>query len=164
MRQVVCDTGPVLHLLEAQAVELLQLAGNIYIPKAVTDELAYLMPKWQLPSWIRVETLTQPFAKQATVWYQAGLLDLGEAEAMALARLLKADWFLTDDAAARLFAQSLELEVHGSLGVLLWAAAIGHLDREQAEAALDRLSQTSLWLSKHILDEASTALQEIFKE
>jgi hypothetical protein len=51
MRQVVCDTGPVLHLLEAQALELLQLAGEIYIPKAVTAELAYLMPDWQLLFW-----------------------------------------------------------------------------------------------------------------
>jgi predicted nucleic acid-binding protein len=51
---------------------------------------------------------------QATRWLQVGLLDIGEAEAIALARQLNANWFLTDDAVARVLATSLGLEVHGS--------------------------------------------------
>ncbi len=46
-------------------------------------------------------------------------LGAGEAEAIALARSLHADWLLTDDAEARVVAQLAGLEVHGSLGVLL---------------------------------------------
>ena len=38
MRQVVADTGPVLHLLEARAVELLRLTGQVAIPEAVGDQ------------------------------------------------------------------------------------------------------------------------------
>jgi predicted nucleic acid-binding protein len=91
-----------------------------------------------------------------------GLLDPGEGEAIALARELKADWFLTDDAAARLFAQTLGIEVHGSLGVVLWAAATRHLDQARAEAALDRLFGTSLWISERVMDEARSALRQIF--
>jgi len=60
--------------------------------------------------------------QRSLTWQQAGLLHGGEAEPVALAIELKADWFLTDDAAARLLAESLGLEVHGSLGVILWAA------------------------------------------
>ena len=99
---------------------------------------------------------------EATAWQQGGLLHAGEAEAIALTRQTRADWFLTDDATARLFAQSLGIEVHGSLGVVLWATAVGHLTRSNAEAALDRLVQSSLWISAKILAEARAALDRLF--
>jgi len=89
-------------------------------------------------------------------------LDAGEAEAIALARQIQADWFLTDDAAARLFAQALGLEVHGSLGIVLWAAVAGHLNRAAAEAVLNRLAQSSLWVSARVLAEARSALDQLF--
>jgi len=93
---------------------------------------------------------------------KAGLLDPGEAEALALANQLHAEWLLTDDTAARLVASRLGLEVHGSLGVVLWAAAVGHFNRAEAEATLEALSNTSLWLSARVLDEARGALRQIF--
>jgi predicted nucleic acid-binding protein len=77
----------------------------------------------QRPAWIRVASLSDPYGRDAAAWQQAGLLDHGEAEAVALARQMSAQWFLTDDAAARLFAQSLGVEVHGSLGVVLWGGS-----------------------------------------
>jgi predicted nucleic acid-binding protein len=66
------------------------------------------------------------------------------------------------DAAARLFAQTLGLEVHGSLGVVLWAAAVGRLGRAEAETTLDRLAQSSLWISARVLAEAKAALDQLF--
>ena len=65
-------------------------------------------------------------------------------------------------AAARLFATELG-EVHYSLGVVLWAAALGHIDRAQGEQALTRLAASSLWISGRVLDEARSALDEIFR-
>ena len=58
------------------------------------------------PDWITVTPVTTPYDAQATRWQQVGLLDAGEAEAVALARQLNAHWFLTDDAAARVLAAS----------------------------------------------------------
>jgi len=117
---------------------------------------------WQRPVWINVERLTVPSAAQALVWTQAGLLHPGEAAALALAQQLNADWFVTDDSAARLLAQMLGLEVHGSLGVVLWAAADGLLSEAEAKAALDRLINSSLWLSARVIAEARASLQELF--
>ncbi|MFO8089647.1 MAG: hypothetical protein R6U13_07420 [Desulfatiglandaceae bacterium] len=37
------------------------------------------------------------------MWKRSGDLHDGEAEALVLARRKKADWFLTDDSATRLF-------------------------------------------------------------
>ena len=103
-----------------------------------------------------------PYAVQAMEWQESGLLEAGEAEAIALAHQLSATWLLTDDAAARVFATAVGVEVHGSLGIVLWAAASGHLSREEADAALDRLAHSSLWISARVLAEARAALERLF--
>ena len=162
VRRVVCDTGPLLHLGEAQALELLARAGEVSIPLAVDLEMLVHQQDWQRPVWIVVQPLEPPSHTGAAQWQYAGLLYSGEAAAVALARQLYAHWFLTDDTAARVFAQSLGLEVHGSLGIILWAAAMGHLQRAEAERALDRLAQSSLWVSARVLAAAKTALEQLY--
>jgi predicted nucleic acid-binding protein len=113
------------------------------------------------PAWLHMTQLDSEQALEARAWQQAGLLHHGEAEAIALARQLRADWLLTDDAAERLVAQSLGLEVHGSLGVVLWAAAMRHLSHAEAESALDRLARSSLWISPSVLQAAKAALKQM---
>lgn len=144
-------------------LSLLRLAGNMHTPPQVITELMYHMPNWRTPEWISVSILSGSHVKEAIRWQQAGLIDAGEAEAIALAQQLKADWLLTDDTAARLFATELGLEVHGSLGVVLWSAAVGHLDRAGAEDALARLAQSSLWISARVLNEARLALDKMWE-
>jgi predicted nucleic acid-binding protein len=163
LRLAVSDTGPVLHLTEAQALDLLRHVGEIHIPDAMDAELARHVTDWtlQCPDWISIESLAPNVGNTAAAWEQAGLLDAGEAAAIALAQQLSADWLLTDDAAARLFAAALGLEVHGSLGIILWSAAQGYLHRADAEACLDRLSQSSLWVSARVLAEARAALARL---
>lgn len=162
--RIVCDTGPLLHLREAGSLELLASAGQVAIPPAVHGELIRLDPFWRegTPDWVGLSTLEEFSLAQATRWLQAGLLDPGEAEALALAVQIRADWLLTDDAAARWVAEQQGLEVHGSLGVILWGAAAGHLLRKEAEASLEALSQSSLWISSRVLEEARNALHQIF--
>jgi predicted nucleic acid-binding protein len=113
------------------------------------------------PTWLQVTQLDSAPALEARAWQQAGLLHYGEAQAIALARQMRADWLLTDDAAARLLAQSLGLEVHGTLGLVLWAAAMCHLSRAQAESALDNLERSSLWVSPSVLLAAKAALEQM---
>jgi len=165
VRRVVSDTGPILHLCEAQALHLLRRTGEVHIPKAVDAEIPQHQPDWQSqrPDWVIVDGLASPYDEEANAWQHAGLLGSGEAEAIALARQMNADWTLTDDSAARLFAQAVGLEVHGSLGIVLWSAAKGHLDRSDAEATLDRLAQSSLWVSTRVLTEARIALDQLYK-
>jgi predicted nucleic acid-binding protein len=160
---VVCDAGPILHLREANALNLLARAGEVIVPPAVDRELRTLMADWSTgrPSWVRIARLSEEGARQAEQLRTITDLGLGEAEAIALARWLPADWLLTDDAAARLVASLLGLEVHGSLGVILWAAASGHLGRDEALSVLDRLARSSLWISPRIVDEARRALERL---
>ena len=75
---------------------------------------------------------------------------------------LKSDWFLTDDALAREFSESLGLETHGSIGVLLWAVAEGYVEeRNDAHELLNNLVNSSLWISKRVVKEASRAIDEL---
>jgi predicted nucleic acid-binding protein len=108
-----------------------------------------------------VTPVCTPYAAHATEWQQSGLLEAGEAEAIALMRQLSAAWFLTDDAAGRVFAVALGLEVHGSLGLVLWAAARKHRSRAEAAAALDRLAHSSLWISARVRAEARAVLDRL---
>jgi predicted nucleic acid-binding protein len=166
MSLIVCDTGPILHLQEARLLELLQKAGKVYIPRMVELEVNELYPLWRKhrPEWITIEPLLPDETEQAESLFLSGLLGFGEAEAIILAKRLKPQWFLTDDTEARIFASSLGMEVHGSLGIVLWSTAVGHLSYSESKEALERLSKTSLWISKDILSEAQKALKTMFRK
>lgn len=163
MRVVVCDAGPIIHLYEAHCLPLLSRTGSLFLPHLVYLEVqASIHIGKQWPEWLQVIRLAGTELSQAGVWQAAGGLHAGEAEALVLARQKKADWFLTDDAATRLFVSMVGIEVHGSLGIILWSAAKRHITRKKAEEALNRLEQSSLWLSKKIYKEAREALDDLY--
>lgn len=97
-------------------------------------------------------------------------IDLPDQVAAELQNLVSAGWFISQDelvrlaisAAARLFAKSFQLEVRGSLGVILWAAATGKLSQIDAEALLNNFVCSSLWLSPRVISEARLALTQIY--
>jgi predicted nucleic acid-binding protein len=164
VRQIVSNTGPILHLHEIGALQLLRDAGDVLVPSAVDHELGGLVSGWASlrPAWLQVIEPATAETQQVQSWLSAGVIHSGEAAALALARQRNADWFLTDDTAARLIGRTMALEVHGSLGVLLWAAAAGYLDSAQAAQLLGQLANSSLWISPRILAEARTALESLF--
>jgi len=163
LRIVVCDTGPVLHLEEAGVLELLGRMGEVLIPPSVDQEVQSLRTDWTTmrPAWLRVTPLPESLGAGVRELRDAAGLGPGEAEAIVLARHLRADWLLTDDAGARVLASTLGLEVHGSLGVILWAAATGHTDLPGALASLDRLARSSLWVTPAVLAEARKAIRRL---
>jgi len=163
VRIVVCDTGPVLHLFEASALGLLEKTGEVLIPPIVDHEVGRHVQDWtsRRPGWLRIESPQHPPAEQLEQWAAQIDLGAGEMEAIVLARSRAADWLLTDDAAARVVAALLGMEVHGSLGVVLWAVAQAHISRHEAAAILDRLAVSSLWISPAILAEARRALDAL---
>jgi len=163
-RRIVCDTGPLLHLSEAGASHLLSLAGEILIPPLVAIEFEANAQGWSPPQWARKVALEKSTQKKAEKWAKAKQIDAGEAEAIGLALQEQADWLLTDDAKARQFAESLGLEVHGSIAIILWGVAIG-LIREKTLAIqlLDNLANSSLWVSNRVLQEAHKAIDILFE-
>jgi uncharacterized protein len=163
MSAIVCDTGLIIHLYEAQCLHLLKQTGELFVPHRVQMEVqAAIRTDTQWPEWINVAELSPKEQTDAGAWQASRGLHAGEAEAIVLARQKNANWFLTDDAATRLFISVFGIEIRGSLGVVLWSAAKGYISREQTEEALSRLRQSTLRLSENIYKEAREALDSIF--
>ena len=159
---IVCDSGPVIHLHEAGILPLLQKIGEVFLPQRVQLEVSSIInlgKDW--PEWLQVIHLSRDELKEAKMWTKIGDLHEGEAEAFVLARSLKVDWLLTDDSSARFFASNMGLEVHGSLGIVLWNVAHKYLSRKEGINALRSLRKTSLWLSVNIFKEAERAIEEM---
>jgi hypothetical protein len=74
------NTGPLMHLGEAEALTLLSWTGASYIPKAVDVEMTQQNSLWstQRPAWIQVYALMGAFAGEAAAWRQAGPWTLGK--------------------------------------------------------------------------------------
>jgi predicted nucleic acid-binding protein len=166
MKHLVADTGPLLHLQEAGALDLLGLVGKVSITRVILDELRlHITDIWQdgLPEWIRIADLSEDASRRANIWIHEEKLHLGEAQVLALARETRADWFLTDDAAARRIAEDIGMETRGSIGVILWAAAHRMIEKSRAEACFTGLENSSLWMSQKVRSEARIALARLFQ-
>jgi predicted nucleic acid-binding protein len=166
MNVIVTDTGPLLHLHQVGAMHLLAHLGSIQVTPMVWSELQRHAPSLAisgLPAWL---SLAQPSAaamSQANQWVNAQVLHAGEAEALAHARETQADIFLTDDTAARTMGESLGIHVRGSLGVVLFAAASGHLEKAACLQILTALEmQSTLWMSAKVKSAARQAVSQIF--
>ena len=166
MNVVVTDTGPLLHLHQVGAMHLLAYLGNIQLTPTVWSELqrhAQSLAISGLPAWLSLAQPSTAAMLQASQWANAQVLHAGEAEALAYARETQADMFLTDDTAARTMGESLGIHVRGSLGVVLFAAASGHLDMAACFQTLDALeTQSTLWMSAKVKSAARQAVSQIF--
>jgi predicted nucleic acid-binding protein len=163
-RIIVCDTGPLLHLSEAGAIHLLSSAGEVLIPPLVAIEFEANSQGWQPPQWVRQISPGRAARQKAKKWVRAKQIDAGEAESIGLALQEQAEWFLTDDAKARQFAESLGLEAHGLIAILLWSVATG-LIQEKAVAfqLLENVANSSLWISDRVMQKAQAAINSLFE-
>lgn len=141
---VVSDTSPITSLTDVGKVELLLvLYGTVVVPREVARELE--RGRVTLPRWLQVRDVSD----RAAVMRLETELDLGEAEALALAVELKADQVLIDEQLGRAVAARLGLRHIGVLGVLLEAKQQGHL--ESVRPVLDKLVETAgFWIAAEL--------------
>jgi predicted nucleic acid-binding protein len=144
---VVSDTSPINYLILVEAIHVLPvLFGRVVVPPQVVAELRHtdspkMVQDWALSpqSWFEIV---------APIELQKGMdLDEGETAAISLAIQLAADQLLVDDLRARLVAKNRQIEVTGTIGVLISAANRGLIDLAQT---ITRLQQTSFRLAPHI--------------
>lgn len=129
---VVSNTSPLLNLAVIGQLSLLrEQFGEIWIPTAVWEELrvkedlpgSQAVRKAMEAGWLQVEAVKgQPLAQVLQ-----RDLDKGEAEAIALALQVKAEWILLDEREGRKVAKLLGLKITGVLGILLRARRKGKL-------------------------------------
>ncbi len=129
---VVSNTSPVLNLAVIDRLALLhQQFGELWLPPAVISELRM---DEDLPGSSRVQRALEArwlhihaVENRDLVQVLRRDLDQGEAEAIALAVQVKADYILLDEKEGRRIAKSLGLRTTGVLGILSRAKREGHL-------------------------------------
>jgi predicted nucleic acid-binding protein len=119
---VVSDTSVITSLIHIGREQLLQeLHGAVLIPPAVHQEL--LRTHVRIPAFLEVRHVND----HALVARLKAELDLGEAEAIVLAKETKADLLLIDEKIGRQVAVREGLRISGLLGLCVDARRIGKI-------------------------------------
>lgn len=160
-RIVVADAGPIIHLSEVGAIDLIISLGEVIVPTAVALECRKHIPLKSWESYVSVKQLDSSQSINAEMLCKVAGLHKGEAEAIVLAELLPHTIFITDDAAARFYAASLEIEVRGTLGIVLAAVAIKKITSNHGFFILKELRNSSLWISDKVYNKALNAVKEL---
>jgi predicted nucleic acid-binding protein len=136
--RVVSNTSPISNLAIVGRLYLLrQRYGAVTVPPAVANELRALthgaahdtVAMAFRDGWLLVE----PLPERSAIGKLRRELDLGEAEAIALAEATAADLLLIDERQGRMTAREHGLKVTGVLGELLYAKFRGELTSMREE-------------------------------
>ena len=159
-RPVVCDAGPLIHLDQLDSLDLLSDFTSVQIPEAVWAEVLKHRPK-ALPQPFLQRPAPPVVADAETLALCRGFsLDAGEAACLAILATQNDFLFLTDDAAARLVAEQLKIEVHGTLGLLIRGVRKGKRTPAQVIQTLESLpSRSTLYISPRLLAEVVQKLK-----
>lgn len=143
MIEAVPDSGPLIHLAELDALDVLQDLTLRIVP-AVRDEVQLHHPNALLSPHLHLVQAPEPeFSNELQSIVQAFALDRGEADSLALLEKYPEAWFLTDDAAARLAGEHRGHHVHGTIGLLLRSVRLGFRTEKQILSLLRSLPQKS---------------------
>jgi predicted nucleic acid-binding protein len=150
----VADTGPLIHLAEIDSLDLLTAIDDLLIPDTVYEELEEggIPTKLSDLGWERIEVV-DPIDSSAE-------LDAGERAALAVALERDDTVFLTDDLAAREFAQDQNIEVHGSIGVIALAYHRDIVPSSEAASLMRSLqTEASLFITDAIVERGIELLK-----
>jgi predicted nucleic acid-binding protein len=142
MSVIVSNTTPINYLVLIDHIAVLHhLYTRVIIPQAVFEELQdegtpTKVKEWVAspPEWLEVRTVSIPLDASLT-W-----LDVGEREAIQLAKEIRADALIIDEPDGRQEAKRQGLRVIGTLRVLYDAAEAGLCDLGHA---YEHLQQTT---------------------
>ena len=145
-KKVIINASPILALHEIGRLEILRdLYGEVTIPEAVRREVtAQNVHTLDGCTWIHVAEITGVAAKELFT----SALHEGEVEVLLLAKEQNADLIVIDDGLARRHAARLNLNITGTVGVLLRAKSSGVIG--EIKPILDNLVQDGLYLSNDV--------------
>jgi predicted nucleic acid-binding protein len=159
---VVSDTSPINNLAAINHLHLLcQLYGVVIIPEAVYRELTDSdMP---VAGAVEVRTLdwiqTRAVGDRTLVEALSNELDIGEAEAIALAVELQADQVLIDERRGRAIASRLNLRYTGVLGILV-EAKIQKLLAEVKPILDSLINRAGFWVAEPLYSSILSSVDE----
>jgi predicted nucleic acid-binding protein len=150
----VSDARPVIHLDELKSLDLLLDVGTIWVPSQVWSEIVAHRPNLvpaHVPG-LQVSSVIPSPSPELRTLAKSLSLHQGERAALILMQAKSAQFFLCDDSAARLAAESLGFQVHGTVGILVRAIRRRLRSRDEVLSLLAELpNRSSLHLARDLL-------------
>ncbi len=166
---VISDTTPILSLLKAGHLELLEkLYGNVLIPNAVYHELTenpVYIEEARIIKAIKFLSLKEAENKKSVnVLRSVTGLDSGESEALIMYDEQKADLLLIDERKGRSVAKQLKVRYIGTAGILMLAYDKGYIGQPDVKICLDTMINNNIRLDKKICNTvmAHVGLEEVY--
>ena len=157
---VVSNACPLILLSRIDRLDLLpKLFERITVPQNVLEEVTR-PEKTKLHSlasatWVKIQGHNP---REPLFLTLRGEVDAGEASAITLASLQKADLLLIDERLGRRAATRLGLTVKGTVGILIAAKRDGLLTALEPE--LERLVDAGAWVSPKLIEAALKSVDE----
>ena len=152
---VVSDTTPIISLMKAGQLELLQkLFGVVYIPEAVYRELTENEAFSEEAKLVReceflfVEEVDN--GKSVAILRNFTGLDAGESEAIILADEKSSDVLLMDEHKGRQVAKKMGITITGTIGILTQAFDEGMRTKEDVERCIEQLKENGIRISEKL--------------
>lgn len=155
---VVSDTTPILSLLKAEKLELLEtLYQTVVMPEAVYNELIsndnYIEERREIEtcSFLSVEKVQN--IESVRILRDVTGLDAGESESLILYEEMKADLLLIDEHKGRSVAKKMAVEHMGTAGILMTAFDKGIITADEIRETLETLLIYDIRLSPKLCNK-----------
>jgi predicted nucleic acid-binding protein len=147
---IICDTSCLILFDKIGTLYLLKESySSVFVSTEIMEE--YGKP---LPDWVKIKEVENKTLQQTLMQ----ILDKGESSAIALAFEIPNTLVALDDLKARKIAKSLDLKITGSLGILVKATQLGHI--ESLRPILDQVQQTDFRISENIVRKILSLVKE----
>ena len=152
---VVCDAGPLIHLDELGALELLPIFPQFWCPRQCGLKLrSTVRPRF--PTLVYLCSASHRKKKvppELDALNAIFSLHIGEWEALRVALEYQSSLLLTDDTAARMAAGSLRIAAHGTVGILVRSIRRGQRTKAEVISILESIpTRSTLHLKRSLLD------------
>jgi len=159
---MISNATPLIAFARIDQLSLLQkVVGELVIPLAVAQEITAYQPSQRgsidlgkLP-WIQVRSLQS----EQQVRLLLPTLDQGEAEVIALALEVNAERVLMDELTGRKVAESLNLKIVGSVGILIRAKQLEYIPA--IHPYLQQMRQAGIYFSDRFINAVLRQVNEI---
>ena len=161
---IVCDTGPIIHLDELGCLSLLSDFKQIFLAVSVVEEIKkHRLDALaaQLP--FRVLRPSDPANGRLLAMCRIFALDRGEIESLIIMEHHPDALFLTDDASARMVAERMGHRVHGTIGIIIRAIRREQKSAEEVMSIMSTIrSKSTLFVKPSLLREITVQIKKEF--
>ena len=152
---IIGDSSALVALSIMNQLDLLEIVfGTIYVPQAVYNEVTISSK----PQSRKLKTFLKDKITSVEINISQMGLGRGELEAIALYKNMNADFLLIDDRRAKSFAKLNDVNVIGSLGVMVLAKELGRV--ESIREDLEKLLDSDIFISESLINRVLVSVGE----